>query len=490
MNASRALFAAALLAALVACKTVGPEYRLPESAAINRPSAAAAFADADSAAVSIAPVPDDWWKLYDDAVLERLIRDALASNTDLRVAAANLRRMASAYDAARHAGGFDATVSADVQRTRIAGESLLMFEQLPVASMADAGIDVSYEFDLFGKLKRGAEAARADAQAAAAAHDLARITVVAAVARSYMEVCHAGHEIEIERGSLELQRRSADVAQRLLDAGRGTSTDAARARAQVARLEARLPPLEAEKKAAEYALAALLGQTPGAAADDVDRCTEAPSLKQPLPVGDGAALLRRRPDVREAERQLAGATARIGVATAELYPDVRIGASAGVLGLLDDAGEAPTRHWGIGPLITWTLPSRSAHARVRIAEAGADAALARFDGVVLGALRETQTALERYREDLQRRDALAHAVAEAHVAADNNRRLYQAGRAPYLESLDASRESAGADASLAQAEAQVSLDQVALFLALGGGWQSAANAETAAVDASGAPRGR
>src|SRR5690606_36425590 len=284
------------------------------------------------------------------------------------------------------------------------------------------------QLDLFGKLKRAAEAARADEQSVAAARDLARITVVAEVAGNYLDICHANHELRVATHSLQLQQRGREVTRRLIAAGRGTAPELARANAQVALLEAALPPLQARRHAAAYALAALLGQTPGQLPSGVIDCDQAPALAQPMPVGDGRALLARRPDVRQAERRLAAATARIGGDTAELYPDIRLGASVGATGLLDDVGHPLPQQWSLGPLFSWPLPSSSTQARIHATEAGADAALAGFDHTVLQALRETQTALDRYAQDLRRLQALQVAQQQAALAAEQNRRLYQGGR--------------------------------------------------------------
>jgi NodT family efflux transporter outer membrane factor (OMF) lipoprotein len=463
------------LCSLAACKTVGPDYHLPAAAAINRPGAQKAFIDIQQTRGIDAsrPAPDAWWQLYDDSLLNDLIGKALASNAGLRVASANLARASAIYNEAQHTGGFDYGANLSVSRGLIPAESLLLTKRLPVFNLASGGVSASYEFDLFGKLKRAAEAAQADTQAGQAALDMARITVVAQVAGSYAESCHANRELAIARHSLDLQQRGMEVAQRLFDAGRGTRTDVTRARAQYDLLRASVPPLIARKKTAEYALAALLGNTPGELPAGVDGCQEAPALKQPIPVGDGMVLLQRRPDVREAERRLAAATARIGVAVADLYPDVRIGSSIGVDGLLADFADSPTQAWSIGPLISWTFPSESAHARVRAAQAGADATLAAFDETVLDALRDTQTALASYAQLLDQQTALHQSVAEARDAAAQNRQLYQGGRAPYLTSLDAERTLATAEASAAETDAQVSLAQIKLFLALGGGWQTA-----------------
>jgi len=222
----------------------------------------------------------------------------------------------------------------------------------------------------------------------------------------------------------------------------------------------------------EAQLAALLGHEPGDLPAAVGQCQHAPQLAQPIPVGDGAALLKRRPDVRAAERELAAATAQIGVATAAMYPEISLGGNFGYTGMMQDIGHGITKRWLLGPHIAWHIPTGVDHARVRASEAGADAALARFDGVVLGALRETQTLLSHYAHDLSRNQSLREARDAARQAADYNRRMHQEGRLPYLSSLDAERTLASAEAALAASEAQLSQDQVNLFLSLGGGWEN------------------
>lgn len=466
--------AALLLASLAACTTVGPDYAIPKDAAYARPEANGAFLDTGNDRVQpSAPLPERWWSLYRSPVLDALVQAALRDNVELKVAAANLRRADAMYQVAEDAAGPDFEVDASAQRARISGESLLHEEQLPVMNLGDAKAGVSYLFDMFGKLRRGEEAARADSEAAQAALDLARMALVARVTGNYVAICHANHELAVAEHSVELQKRGRSVVQRLVAAGRGTPPDLARAEAQVATLEAALPPLRAKREAAEYQLAALLGRTSGQLPEGVADCRQAPEINRPIPIGDGRALLARRPDVREAERRLAAATARIGVATAELYPQIRLGASVGAIGTLGTFGSPATQMFGFGPLISWSIPGKAAHARVRAAEAGADAAVAQFDHAVLQALREAQTALSQYAQDLQRLQSLQQAQRQADLAAGQNRRLYQAGRNPYLSSLDADRTLASADIALANAEAQVAQDQIQLFLALGGGWEEA-----------------
>ncbi|MGE4408895.1 efflux transporter outer membrane subunit [Pseudomonas sp.] len=463
-----------LAGVLAACAPVGPDYRLPDDAAIRRAEAQAPFDLAGNAWVEQAPLPDDWRQLYDDPLLERLVREALARNTDVRLAYHNLRRAYEGFQMAHHAQEIELGGNGSLARGQLSSEALALQEKLPVMNLADAGLAVGYQLDLFGKLRRAAEAAGANADASAAALDAARITVVAQVVRNYAQACHAHNELTIAARSLAIQERQLDVAERLLGAGRGNEVDVARAQAQVETLRAELPPFEAKKSAALYQLAALLARTPGDLPEPVVACSRAPQLEQPIPVGDGAALLKRRPDIRAAERRLAAATADIGVATAMMYPEINLGASAGFTGMLEHIGDPVTRRWAFGPAIAWHFPTRVDRARVRATQAGADAALARFDGTVLEALRETQTLLSRYAHDLQRSQALHDAREAARLAADHTRLLYQEGRLAYLDSLDAERTLASAEAALAASQARLSQDQVDLFLALGGGWQGSA----------------
>lgn len=491
MKLSRALPLLPLLPLAVAldgCMNVGPNYALPQQALVNAPLANAPIEGADTALTTRGNVPPVWWKLYDDPVLNGLVDQALQSNTDLRVAAANLARSREALGVAQAQGGFSGKASAVIERAQESAEQYLLTEKLPVVNEGDIGINVSYEIDLFGKLRRGVEAAQADSESVQAAADLARITVVADVVRSYVEQCSAAEELRIAQQSLTLQKQRVDVSRRLRDAGRGNQPDVTRGQTQVDTLSADIPRYTARRKIAQYRLAALLARAPSDLPPAVLACDRLPQIRQPIPIGDGAALLKRRPDVREAERQLAASTARIGVATGALYPTVSIGASAGLTGILEDLGTSPTARWGFGPLISWTFPANGARGRVREAQASSQVALAKFDGVVLTALRETETSLATYASDYARADALRAAVKSAAESADETHRLYLAGRESFISDLDATRTLTSTKSQAAAAEGQVAIDQVNLFLALGGGWeidpQIASGGSTPAVAAS------
>jgi NodT family efflux transporter outer membrane factor (OMF) lipoprotein len=464
------LHAAALLATLAACGTVGPDYRVPDQAAIGNPGAAAAFGGAADAAFSAAPLPLRWWRLYQEPALDALVERALAANTDLRVAAASLARARALEEETASAGrpAFGVNAAPGYGRPSAAARGLA--QPLENAGSYDAGVTVSYQVDLFGKIARAIEAAGADTDAALAGYDLARMNVAAGTVRAYADACSSAAQIAVARRSLDLQREFAGLTERRIRAGRGSALDASRAEAQVEQLRATLPPLLAQQRGAQLRLAALVGETP--AAMPAVACSVAPRLAFPVPVGDGAALLRRRPDIRQAERGLAGATARIGVATADLYPSISLGLAAGGAGALASVGASNTWRWSLGPLISWSIPVNGA-AQARIAEARAanDAALARFDGVVLNALRETETALTVYARELDRNAALKAARDQSALAAQQAGTLYRYGRTDFLTTLDAQRSLASAESALTASDGQLAADQVALFMALGGGWE-------------------
>lgn len=454
---------------LSACQMVGPDYKVPKDAAIQRADLQGELRQ-DASSVVSAPVPKDWWHLYQDERLNELVRQALAANTELRVAAANIAKARAQVEEAEAQGGLNGGVKLGAQRLQESGEAFLQPEKVPVANIGEAIISASYQFDLWGTLKRGVEAAQANADATQAAADTARITLVADVVRAYTQVCAANEEYHIAHESLDLQQQSVTLTQRLRDAGRGDETQVTRSQTQFKSLRAELPRYQAAREAGLYTLSMLLAKPLNQLPAGTGDCAELPHIAQVLPVGDGAALLKRRPDIRQAERSLAAATATIGVATGQLYPDISIGAQVGTIGILDNLGKPATNRWGFGPLLTWNVPTNGSRARIREAEASTQAALAHFDGVVLNAIRETQTSLAQYSALLERRDALADAERSAQLAADQTHRFYQAGRESFLADLQATRTYTDMRAQLAAANTQVAMGQISLFLALGGGW--------------------
>jgi NodT family efflux transporter outer membrane factor (OMF) lipoprotein len=462
-----------LATAIAACTTVGPDYHVPKEAVVKRDAANARFMGAAEQPFKSEPLPADWWRLYQDPVLDKLIAKAFSANADLRVAAANLERTHAVLEEVEEKKRPEVEMSASPVYGRIAGASIGLPEQLPRTGIYDGDIKIAYQVDIWGRIHRAIEAAEADQEAAQAAADLAHVMVAADTTRAYAEACSAGYQLKVAQQSVDLQQKFVKLTAERVQRGRGIAIDTSRSTAQLEQLRANLPPLMARQRTALYRLAVLTGEVPSAFPAEVAQCTTPPRVASAVPVGDGAALLRRRPDVRQAERQLAGATARIGVATAELYPNITLGASFGGVGFMDHFGEANTWKFSLGPLISWNLPSTSS-ARVHIAQAkaGTEGALARFDSVVLNALRETESALTVYARELDRNAMLRAARDQSALASRQTGKLYRFGRTDFLAALDADRTLASAENALAASDAQLAADQVQLFLALGGGWEN------------------
>jgi NodT family efflux transporter outer membrane factor (OMF) lipoprotein len=463
---------AALLFALCGC-TLGPDYKPP---ALPSGAAAPLLVGADTQQETADAPPDHWWQLYDDAALDMLIGDAFAANADLRAAQDNLSA-ASAVLAASRGKLYPSTgiETAAVRGRDAATDEILEIDGHPPQSIwiFDSVLEVAYEVDLFGRVRRSIEQAKADTLATAATVDALKVVVAAETARSYANVCALGEQLEVSRHSLKVVSRQADIATRRRDAGAGSDFDVVREQGLVAQVRSSIPLLEGQRRAAEYELAALIGKTPSQAPAQVLDCVAPPKLSALLPVGDGAALLKRRPDIREADRRVAAATAGIGIATADLYPRVSLtglygGVGSHIYELRTDAGLT----WGIGPSISWSFPNQIIpRARIRQAKAQAAKAVAQFDAVVLEALKETAQALSSYAAELDHHDALVDAQQQAHKAFKLARGQLDAGSISSLDLLTTEQTLVAADAAAAASDTALVQDQIAIFKALGGGWQ-------------------
>jgi NodT family efflux transporter outer membrane factor (OMF) lipoprotein len=462
------LWGAVLLALAAANCTVGPNYHLPARATANAPDANGAFVNGGEGAFTQAPLPDHWWRLYDDLRLDSYVREALAANTDLRAADANLRRATFAIREAQAAQTVGTSVLGSVADTRAAGIDILSF---PGYNYSLGGA-ISYPLDLAGGIRRAVEAARANAEAVQAARDQVRVTVAAAVARNYVTVCSANRSLAAAEHVVGIERRTLDEVRCLFQGGRATAFDVTRSQTAVDQSAAAIPPIIARRQAALYVLAALMGRAAASYPRELQDCPAPPDLREPLPVGDGAALIRRRSDVRSAERSLAAATAAIGIETAKLYPDVTIGGALGFAGPFSTIGAGSNFGGNIGPLVSWTFPNRSvAHARIAEAGAAAEAADARFDGTVLSALQQTETALDGYVREIDHNRQLRQARDSAATASGQATTLFRFGRTGILDVLNAEANLATAETAVAASDEALADDQANVFLALGGGWE-------------------
>ena len=337
----------------------------------------------------------------------------------------------------------------------------------------DLGLATLWELDLFGRVRRGVEAAGAEADAAVAGLRDAQVLVAAEVARNYVELRGAQKRLSVARTNLGYQQDTLDLTRVRLELGRGTELDVASAAARLAATEATIPPLAAAETIAGNRLAVLLGQRPGTLDDELVPREIAPHLTT-IAVDSPAALLKRRPDIRAAERELAAATARIGVAKADLFPRLTLSGFIGfVAGDADELGESTSRAWSLSPVLSWAGFERGTYAGVRVAEARAAAALAGYELTVLRALEETENAFVTYGSHRQRLQAVVEQAAASRNAAELARIQYREGAVDFLRLLDAERTLLQAEDEVAAAETDLNSSVVLIYKALGGGWEAA-----------------
>lgn len=433
------------------------------------PRAESPLLSAEAAGVAAAPVPKDWWRLYDSADLDALITQALTNNLSLAGAAANLEQVRAGLSEARSALLPSTTATAGGQYTRDPSFAPGDVE----TDVYSLGFQTKYEVDIFGRVGSSIEAARLDTAAAEAAYQSAALMVAGETARAWIDYCAGNVQLETAQSNYGLQEETLSLTRTLFDAGRGIRLDVVQAEAALRRAEADIPSVRAARDAALFRLARLTGQTPAEMSRAVPACESMPQLVSLLPSGESAALLARRPDVRQAELQLAGAAARVGIATANLYPSVSIGGSVSTasLGGTGDMFSEDGLSFGLGPLISWNFPNvTGARARLKAAEAGVDIALANFDETFLIALEEAEIALTNYAAEKERYAALEASMAAAEEAAELARTRYRVGSDNFLAVLDAERTFIETRSALAQSEAAKASAEINVFMAMGGGW--------------------
>src|SRR5271167_4906628 len=430
-----------VLLQLAGC-AVGPDYHRPAT------PVAAQFANAGEPGFIAADAVQRYWIGFQDPILNGLIEDALAHNKALSIAAANLQ----AARAAKRLPGFD--------------EYERHFDN------AQAGFDGLWELDLFGRVRRNYEAARGDVGAAAATLQDARVSVIAEVARNYFILRGLQDQLALTVRNADNQLSTLKLTQTRLEAGRGNQLDTSRAEAQWQTTLASIPTLQASIATTRYRLSVLTGQQPTA----LDKLLSPQAPLPPLPglnaIGTPEQLLRRRPDVRVAERRLAAATARVGVAVGDLFPKVtligEVGYSAPTFG---DFGQSEARFFTVGPGITWAaFDLGRVRARISSAKDQTDAALGAYQSAVLGALEDTEGALLNYGHAQTRREALRVAAGASDKAADLARKRFEGGLIDFLEVLDAERTALSAELLLSQSRADTATSLVAVYKALGAGW--------------------
>ena len=445
---------------------VGPNYKPPQTVVsasfANNPTN---VASADDAALAT------WWRGFNDTRLDGLVERAIAHNHDLRIATANVKEAR----ALRRLTTFD--LAPTVQANAGYENGLLSKAALPGATrgareseLYDASFDATWELDLFGRVRRSVQAANAQLGSADATRLDVLVTVTAEVARNYFELRGLQNQLAVARRNADVQTETLKITQSLLDGGRGTDFDVSRSRSLLNLTLSTIPPLEAGIQKTIYRISVLTGEQPTALTSDLSAAEPLPPVMPNIALGDPATLLRRRPDIRAAERSLAAATARVGVATADLFPRVTFVGSIGLEAeTFTGLGKSGADTWNFGPRITWAaLDLGRVHARIKAADAQTEASLAFYERTVLTALEETEGALVDFGQEQSRQQFLTISAKASQKAADLAHQRYEGGVTDFLSVLDAERTLLETQDRLAASQTRAVTALVAVYKALGG----------------------
>jgi len=472
----RFLLTTSACAFILAGCAVGPDYER------NMPDTAQSWFSSERAEAVIdesQAVQTEWWSTLSDPVLAHMIEKTAAHNLDVKIAEANIRE-ARANRRVQRAGffpGIDSDASAQRQGISENIGQPINADNPANREFYNAGFDASYELDIFGGVRRSVEAADARLSSAEENRRDILLTALAETARNYADLRGTQRRIAITKKNIGLQRKTLQIAQRRYDVGEANDFELARAEAQLQITESLLPNLTADLRSNAYRLGVLTGQEPQALLGELLQQKPLPAPPDIVPVGLRSDILQRRPDIRRAERELAAATADIGVATSDLFPKFFLTGNAGVESLsFSTLFESTSTAWALGPFIQWPVfRGGEIRARIKAEEAQAEAAALEYERAVLTALEDAENALVRYGEELETRKRLQKAVASNERAVALAKRRYEGGVDDITALIDAERELAGVEDDLVQSETRVITNLIALYKALGGGWEAFEN---------------
>ena len=476
----------ALTVLLLGC-AVGPRFTRPTPAVPAQwsSSSLAPAAQATSTVDTGAADLSTWWAKFKDPGLSSLIERARASNLDLRAAVLRITESRAERDVS--AAGFWPTLSANASYTRQRisdatpnGAVFTQFNSVKIPgvpavsfpnpySQYQLGLGATWELDLFGRVRRSVEAADADLRASAEDQRAVLVSLDSDVARAYMDLRGAQLRKSVAEASLATQRDLLDLTSQRQAVGLTTYLDVENAAAEVDTTQAQLPVLDLQITQDINLLSKLMGREPDALRSELDEARAVPPVPPQIPIGLPADLARRRPDIREAEQKLHAATARIGVAVADLFPRLTLSAQGGVQSQsTSNLLEWASRFGTIGPTLELPVFDRGRWATIRVQDVRAKEAALDYERTVLAALHEVENALAAYRADQDRRAELSAGVAHSRDALTLARQRYESGVANFIVVLDAERTLQQNELSLADSVTSVSTDLVALYRALGG----------------------
>jgi multidrug efflux system outer membrane protein len=453
---------------LNAC-AVGPDYQQPKQDLPEN------FANAGHTEYSNQEIEVNWWKLFQDQQLTTLVEQTLHNNYDMQAARANLGEARALYMEAglsllpqvnAHGNYTDSLRStASLNNRAFVPRGLHLF---------NTGFDAFWEVDFFGRVRRNIEAVEDDMQAQQASLRDLGVSLIAETARNYFELRGLQKQLQVAEKNTENQTYTWALTQKKLDNGRGTQLDVSRALAQLETTRATIPSLKTAISRAIHRLSVLTGQLPDSLTDNLSQATAIPTAPAQIAIGHPEQLLRRRPDIQIAERNLAAATARIGAAVGDLFPKVTFVGTIALEGATIGSITTPgSDSYSFGPKISWAfLDIARVYARIKAADARADASLAQYRQAVLIALEETENALQAYNQERIRRNSLATAAAASEKANELAHLRFQAGVADFLTVLDTELRLLQDQSELAQSETATATALTAVYKSLAGGWES------------------
>lgn len=470
--------AAAALVIAAGC-SVGPEYAPPKT---DVPSLFSSLADVSASGPGTRSASADaadtarWWERFGDPELTKLVERSLASNHDVRLAVERLDEARAAVGLARSDELPAVTAEGSATRSRGSSNTPGPFRS-DENDLYSAGLSASWEIDFFGRVRRGVEAAAADLDAAGESVNDARVLVAAEVVRRYSDLRGSQQRLEVARRAIAVRQQTLDLVNSMVKAGLSAEFDVAQAQAELSSRQAVIPTIEAVIRQNSHAISVLTGEAPGALVDKLAASGPIPAAPGTLAVGAPADLLMRRPDLRRAERSIAAATARVGVATADLYPRFTI---AGSLSLEasnpGDLYDLSSRSYSFGPGVSWSVFNNG---KVRSGIAAADSrarqSLLAYDKAVLSALREAEDALVGLGKEQDRLASLSQAVASNRRAVELAESLYKSGLSSLTPVLDNQRRLYEAEDQLVLGQLAVTERVVDTYKALGGGWEPPAS---------------
>jgi multidrug efflux system outer membrane protein len=414
-----------------------------------------------------------WWKQLNDPTLDALILRAIESNLDLKIATARVREARAQRGV--EASGLFPTVDA-VGRTARERQSENINPQFPAPedsqNLFQAGVDASWELDVFGGVRRRIEAADADLAATDEARRDVLISLIAEVATNYIDLRGFQQRIDLNNRTVAAQRETLELTQSLAKAGISSDLQVQQSASILATREAQLPPLYVGARAAAYRLSTLLGQTPEVALNELNVTGPLPVIPGEIPIGLPSDLLRRRPDIRRAERELAATTARVGVATADLFPRFSITGSFGLQSEeMDTFFNMNSRYWNIGPNVRWNVfDGKRIRNQIAAANVREEIAVTTYEKAILTSLEDVENSLTSFIQEQARRRSLIAAATASQRALDLATERYKSGIGDFLNVLDAQREIYQLQDQIVQSEIGVTRGFVSVYKALGGGW--------------------